>query len=97
MPVRIDESTFYTMGDLGVMFEGAVGIDTLLSRLGLRDARVFKAGVWGFELMLAARKAPSFSEASNAGATVVDVMRAGRKGRAKGGPLKRITPDDLRD
>ena len=52
----------YPLSEIEEMLEGTVTLDTFLDRLGLRERRVFKSALWGWEVLEAARKAPAFSE-----------------------------------
>ena len=97
-PFRIDPDTLYPLGWLRERLKGIVELPTLLDRLELRDRRIFKGAVWGWEILEAARKAPSFAEVGRPDASVV-AMRPGARGTrsASKAPVRRLTADDLRD
>ena len=100
MPVTFDKSTFYPLDELREMLHGSVGLNTFLDRLGLRNSRVFKGGVWGFEVLEAARKTPPFSEVGDSGgAQVVGVgARPGRSvGKNGRGLDRKLTAGDVEE
>ena len=69
---------------------------TLLDRLELRNQRIFKDAIFGWELLEAAKRAKPFSEASNSAAILDIEPIRGRKGRnASSDPLRKLGAKDL--
>lgn len=60
--IEFRPDTLYSIVELRSLLHGTVELDTLLDRLGLRDRRVFRDALWGWEILEAARRAPAFSE-----------------------------------
>ena len=89
----IDPDTLYSMTDLEGRLDGLIGLDTLLNRLRLRNGRVFKGAVFGFEILEAARKAEAFSEPITAGIVSISPPR-GRVG-SSGAPVRKLGAADL--
>ena len=86
---RVEPNTLYSLDDLKKSLGGLVGLRTFLHRLGLRDRRVFRDAVWGFELLEAAREARPFAEGARHASSG---SRRVRSGRAGGG---RLSVNDL--
>lgn len=100
--IQFDPNTLYSLDELRERLAGIVELPTLLDRLGLRDRRVFKGAVWGWEVIEAARRAEPFSESGKVDeAAVVELMTShgGRKGKGKKpvSPTGRLSARDLRD
>lgn len=97
--VKIDPDTLYRLEDLEELLRDHVELPTFLDRLGLKKDRVFRDAIWGFEILEAARKAPSYasltqSEAvarGNAAQTVI------RNAPGMSGPKYRLSARDLQD
>jgi len=100
--IQFDPNTLYSLDELRERLTGIVELPTLLDRLGLRDRRIFKQAVWGWEVIEAARKAEPFTEAGKVdAAAVVDLMTRHGKGSGKGknqaSPAGRLSARDLRE
>ncbi len=105
--LHLDPHTLYSLDELAALLPGKMTMATFMDRLGLRDRRVFRDALWGWEVLDAARRAGSFSAipTTAAAAAVVDLMRprkvaggrgrSGRGGGVKGGELARLR-DPLR-
>lgn len=70
--LKIDADTLYSLDELREKLAGIVELPTLLERLGLRDRRVFRDAIFGFEILEAARQAKPFSELSQTSAAILD-------------------------
>ena len=92
----IEPNTLYSLDEVAELLPGKMTLATLLDRLGLRDRRVFRDGLWGWEIIEAARKAKPFSEA-NSVASVVNMARGrgGSRGRGTADPVRRLSARDL--
>ena len=96
--VLFNPDALYPLSEVEEMLEGVVTLDTFLDRLGLRERRVFKSALWGWEVLEASRKAPAFSELRPvvprspifSGARPKPVDEGGKKA-----PAGRLSPDDL--
>lgn len=93
---RIDRDTLYSLQELPELLVGTVTLPTLLDRLGLRDRRTFKGALLGAEILDAFAKAPTFTEANQVDAQVVNMTCAGRGRSANGGPLRPLGAADLK-
>ena len=86
-------NALYSYDALRRMLEGIVELDTVLRRLNLRDRRVFRDAVWGWEILDAARLAGLFSEKVNAGIPISPANRHPRRSGARG--VRRLGVADL--
>jgi hypothetical protein len=96
--MSFDPNCLYSLDELRERLAGIVELPTLLDRLGLRDRRIFKGAVWGWEIIEASRKAGPFNEVSKPDAAVVEMsMRPGvRRAKATSKhPVRRLTARDL--
>ncbi len=94
--VRFDEDTIYSMPELEGMLADIVGMDTFLDRLGLRERRLFKNAVWGWEILEGSRKGKPFSEPIGARPAVsMALFDAPSPRGADGVSGDRLTIDDL--
>ena len=96
--ILFNPDTLYPLSEVEEMLEGVVTLGTFLDRLGLRERRVFKSGLWGWEVLEAARKALAFSELR----PVVPRSSIFSGGRPKAGdeggkkaPAGRLSADDF--
>ena len=96
---KIDPDTLYSLEDLREQLHGLVELPTLMERLGLREGRIFKGAVWGFEILKAARDAKPYNEVEQASAAVVEMARGARAARgrrpATRPPTGRLSARDL--
>lgn len=71
----------------------------MLERLELRDKRVFRDAVFGWEILEAARKAKAFSDTGPEPAKIQAIFRGQERGKrqAAGAPVRRLSAKDLRD
>lgn len=60
-PFEIKENAVYPFSWLRERLRGSVELETLIERLGLREQRIFRDGLFGFEILDAARRARPFS------------------------------------
>lgn len=98
--VEFDPNTLYSLAELKERLREVVELPTFLRRLGLKDNRVFKDAVWGWEILKAARKAPVFSEQDKPSAEIVATVckpPRGRKSRASSDPLRKLGINDARE
>ncbi len=97
--IEIRPNTLYTLNDLDELLRGHVELSTFLERLGLKKDRVFRDAVWGWEILEASRKAPSYAslsklEGAPAGPRPSAMVRPVPR---KGGPVRRFSALDLED
>ena len=94
--LRIDPNALYSLSELEEELRGIVELPTLLDRLGLRQKRIFRNGVFGFEILEAARRAEPFTSASQV-APCIDMTPKGGKNRSDAAPVRRLGARDLED
>lgn len=58
---KIDPDTIYSLDEIGKLLDGIVSLPTFMDRLALRDVRVFRDAVFGWEILRASQNAESFS------------------------------------
>ncbi|NQU41823.1 hypothetical protein HQ520_00960 [bacterium] len=96
--IQFEPNALYTLKELEERLHGLVELPTFLERLGLRDNRVFKQALWGWEILEAGRKAESFSAKQQASVQAVTPVPA-RGGRGKGtdaqNPVRKLGAGDL--
>ena len=94
---RFRPDALYSLDEVAAMLEGVVALGTFLDRLGLRERRVFKSALWGWEILDAARRAPPFSQKSPSAGTRTRSAAGSGGGRRRGEqrPAGRLSADDL--
>lgn len=98
--VQFDPNTLYSIKELAEALHGVVELATLLERLGLRENRVFRDAVWGWEIIDAARRAKPFAEAGKPDAAQVASIMAGPRSsrpRRSNSPTRKLGAADLYD
>ena len=99
--LKIDPDTLDSLNELEKLLGGIVALPTLLERLGLRDGRVFRDALWGWEILEAARRTKPFGEAGEpelaATARLIAPRVAGRerKRARKPNAAQRLSAKDL--
>ena len=98
--IKLDPNTLYSLNGLREMLHGIVELDTVLDRLGLRDRRVFRDAIWGWEILEASRKAEPFSEQDQLRPNIRDIAHSatnprGKSSRIKDSPLQKFSARDL--
>ena len=58
---KVDPHTLYAMKEIEESLQGIISPVTFLNNLGLRNRRVFKEALWGWEIIEAAKQAQPFS------------------------------------
>lgn len=98
MMIVIDPNALYSLDELREMLDGMVKLDTFIDRLGLRNNRVFRDSVWGFEILEAAKQTDSFSQAAGSGEEFTVMARRGNSGREHcpdKAPVRKLSARDL--
>lgn len=95
---KIDANSLYSLRELESALDELVSLPTFLDRLGLRDHRVFKDAIWGWEILVASRKAQSFSLRDHPAARfspVINGPRGSRIPRRTDEPAGKLSIKDL--
>ena len=98
--LKVDPNTLYSLDELREKLHGIVELPTLLDRLGVRDNRVFRDAIWGWEILDASRKAAPFSRSDTPYTRVLDRAKGGNSGRAQKtnrAPVRKLSSSDLCD
>lgn len=101
-PFVIEPDALYPVDWLRERLHGIVELPTFLDRLGLRDKRVFRDAVFGWEVIEASRRAIPFNEAGKVDQATVARMMAQHqtprlvKGATSQSGAGRLTIRDLR-
>lgn len=59
--IKFEADALYRLGELEDMLKGYVELPTFLQRLDLKQNRVFRDAIWGWEILERARRAPSYT------------------------------------
>lgn len=95
---QVDPNTLYSLKELSKALDGLVSMPTFIDRLGLRDHRIFRDAVFGWEILEIAKKANSFStkEHSVSGKTLSQLMSTRkRKTKPADSPAGKLSDNDL--
>lgn len=95
---RIEADCLYSLKELESALDGLVSVATFIDRLGLRDHRIFRDAVFGWEILETAKKAESFStkEHSVSGKTLSRLMSTRkRKTKPADSPAGKLSDNDL--
>lgn len=95
---KVETDSLYSLTELEAHLYGLVSIATFLERLGLREHRVFRDAVWGWEIIDAARKAHSFSERGHLQAIEAHSilsLKSSRKTKSADSPAGKLSAWDL--
>jgi hypothetical protein len=101
--MQFDPDTLYSLDELRERLAGAIELPTLLERLGLREKRIFRDALFGWEILEASRRAGPYGEVIEAqtARTVRSLTspapRRGRKTQAGSQSVRRLGARDLED
>lgn len=100
-PFTIESNTIYPLDWLRERMHGIVGLPTFLERLGLRERRVFRDAIWGWEIIEASQRAKPFNEVGQVDpAVITDIMtrhRGRRNEKTSKSAIRRLSAKDLRN
>jgi hypothetical protein len=93
---KFDPDTLYGLEELREQLSGMVELTTFLDRLGLREKRVFRDALWGWEILQAARGAEPFSGSAVVRNQAVVKVTGTTRTRTRPSGVQRLTPDSLK-
>ena len=93
--ITFEPNSLYSMDEIKAALDGLMGLRTFMDTLDLNGNRVHRSAVWGFEIIAAAKNAPSFSERTPA--PDLSEVLSKRRGRAKpeSKPIVKLKANDV--
>lgn len=98
---KVDPETLYSLEELREKLHGIVELPTLLKRLGLKEGRVFRDAIWGWELIEASKRSSTYGKST--GSLPYGLSSGRGQGKTKNtrartnSPLRPLKASDLDD